>query len=881
MKKLLILLILIIFSKTLWSQTPYFQKYSLLKKNEAVQVYRMFQDHAGFMWYGTNRGLFKFDGLRFLHYTIADSLPDDNVTALAEDSLGRLWMGHRNGKISFFANNSIVQFKSEEGNSNSEISDLLFDKKGHLWFSTRGDGLYYYVKNRLYRLDEEDNLPDLFVYDLMEDNNGSVWAGTDGGVVRCTLKDTSAQIEVFNSDNGLPDNIIKKLALDDKNSIWMATEDNGILEFNPLTKKWISKIKYESHYGTITDFIITKEEVWASTSQLGLLVFDRKNEQTKIYTPRTTPALTSIMSILNDTEGNIWIGTKTGVTRCNGDHIEFIIDLNGSQNSNVLAMTFDQTNALWFSTSDGLFKRTVAEGNATIKNQLVGTKFQQYTIISLYTDPYGYVWAGLFGEGLLRINPQTNKITYLTKELRNGNVLNITGRGNIVWLATLGGGVKITIQGEKLDVKNYTHEDGLISDYIYQVFIDSKDRVWFATDGKGVDMLDTQGFHHFEKDFATKVVYGFVEDSKSAIWANVQGEGLYKFDATNFVPVSETKLRDNSISAFTSTAAGNIIVMNELGIDFINVELNKVTPLTNEVNMTTRKGNLNSIARDRYGRIYFGTDAGVVSCSGEIKNASPKPFIDKLKILNHESLPVNNLTLAYDQNNVTISYHGFWYQNPEELNYKYTLINYDQEWISTGDRSVTYSSLPPGDYTFHVMVSASDDFDNALETTYHFVIKPPFWRTNSFYAGTLMLIVFVGYSYLKFRERKLIRDKRILEEKVVERTREIQMKTEEINAQAEEIRGINENLEMLVQERTRELEKKNKALEESAFIIAHELRAPVASILGLINLISKTELDNKEKEIVNHMSDSAEKLNSIVRTITKAIERGDSFTKSD
>src|SRR6185503_9074678 len=115
---------------------------------------------------------------------------------------------------------------------------------------------------------------------------------------------------------------------------------------------------------------------------------------------------------------------------------------------------------------------------------------------------------------------------------------------------------------------------------------------------------------------------------------------------------------------------------------------------------------------------------------------------------------------------------------------------------------------------------------------YHFIITPPFWRTNSFYVGTLMLIVFLGYSYLKFRERKLIRDKRILEEKVVERTREIQMKTEEINAQAEEIRGINENLEMLVQERTRELEKKNKALEESAFIIAHELRAPVASILG-------------------------------------------------
>ncbi len=87
--------------------------------------------------------------------------------------------------------------------------------------------------------------------------------------------------------------------------------------------------------------------------------------------------------------------------------------------------------------------------------------------------------------------------------------------------------------------------------------------------------------------------------------------------------------------------------------------------------------------------------------------------------------------------------------------------------------------------------------------------------------------------------------------------------------------GINDNLEELVKARTAELEKKNKAMEESAFIIAHELRAPVASVLGLINLISKCELNDDAKTIVDHMEDSAEKLEVVVRNITKAIERGD------
>ena len=121
-----------------------------------------------------------------------------------------------------------------------------------------------------------------------------------------------------------------------------------------------------------------------------------------------------------------------------------------------------------------------------------------------------------------------------------------------------------------------------------------------------------------------------------------------------------------------------------------------------------------------------------------------------------------------------------------------------------------------------------------------------------------------------------------LEEKVRKRTLELQKQSDEIQtqnekiqSQTEEIQEINDNLELLVKERTAALEKKNKAAEESAFIIAHELRAPVASILGLINLVSKCELNGEAKTIVNHLEGSADRLNTVVRDITRAIERGD------
>jgi len=253
-----------------------------------------------------------------------------------------------------------------------------------------------------------------------------------------------------------------------------------------------------------------------------------------------------------------------------------------------------------------------------------------------------------------------------------------------------------------------------------------------------------------------------------------------------------------------------------------------------------------------------------------------------MKVLDQNMPLSSGMKLRYDQNGVILSYLGFWYQHPGNLNYQYMLENYDRDWISTRERSATYSSLPPGAYTFKLKVSDTEDFSDASETSFSFSIRPPFWKTIWFYVLSGALAIVAGWSYIQYREKKLLEDKRVLEEKVKQRTLEIkeqadeiQAQNEEIQSQAEEIMGINDNLEELVRARTAELERKNKAAEESQFIIAHELRAPVASVLGLINLIAKCELNEEAKTIVTHMEDSAEKLNVVVRSITKAIERGD------
>jgi signal transduction histidine kinase len=304
--------------------------------------------------------------------------------------------------------------------------------------------------------------------------------------------------------------------------------------------------------------------------------------------------------------------------------------------------------------------------------------------------------------------------------------------------------------------------------------------------------------------------------------------------------------------------------------------------------MKNRTANLNAVTTGNDGDILVGTDNGVIRYNAildEVKHR-PIPAIESVRLPDKSiNATGEDLTFRHNQNHVTINYRGFWYEDPENVSYEYILENYDLRWIVSTDRTVVYSNLPPGEYTFKVRASDDGTFTDARIASFRFTILPPFWQTWWFYCIVILSVAGIVYTYVRQRERSLIRDKEILEAKVHERTLEIQKNNEEIQAQneeiqsqAEEILGINENLEELVKQRTQELERKNKALEEYAFINAHELRAPLASILGLIDLISKTELNDECKTIVSHMEGSAERLDAIVRSITKAIERGEEPT---
>jgi hypothetical protein len=578
-------------------------------------------------------------------------------------------------------------------------------------------------------------------------------------------------------------------------------------------------------------------------------------------------------TLFEDQEGNVWLGLKNGIARSPGKKVRFIKGPN-EKKWDALAVTVDKNKEIWFATTEGLFKRDL-KGN--IQNQLINSRFAKSNVVSLFADSLGYVWAGLYDEGLLKINISSHEVIQLKEGLGNGSILHIYGNKNHLWLATLGGASELIFTKDKTEIKNYSSENGLSTDYIYQVFVDSQQRTWFATDRAGIDMLDQNGFHHFKGDISAKVIYGFAEDTHHQIWANVQGTGLYVFDGTNFnLFARQNILRESNISSVVTNSKGNLVITHNQGIDIYNPATGQISYYGEEAGIKDQTPNLNAIAKDRDGRILIGTTNGLVVLSEEDHPyKGPLPVIEGLEIFNQAQTHSNPIQLKYDQNSMTIRFSGLWYQNAQNLNFQFKLENHDKAWIQTHDHTVSFSQLPPGKYIFRLKVSEGTDFEKANEAKLEFSISPPFWRTNAFYVFVVLLIGFSGYSFMKYRERKLKKEKLELERLVYERTMEIERNTEEIRAQAEEIQGINENLEALVKDRTKELERKNKALEEYAFINAHQLRAPVASILGLLNLMKGIPLQGEEKDCMDHLQSSAKKLDEVVSSITEAIERGD------
>lgn len=735
------------------------------------------QDANGNMWFGTlGDGLWKYDGKQFTQLVTKELSKDEKIYSLVNDKQNNLWIGTDSG-VSVYDGKIIKHFTAKDGLPEKPVQGLFCDKEGRVWMGVWQDGLYYYQDGKFHSVDDEEGLLKSSVMCIYEDTKGTLWFGTFNSVVRAEWKGSELQMQRMEHP-ALQGLLTYSILDDEKGNIWFATNGNGLVKYNVSSKKF-----------------------------------------TPVTVKNGLPCNT-VLSLVLDKEQNIWVSCwGFGIARYSGERFIHYTAKDGFPGNTVNAIAKGDNGDILLSTTPGI---TVLHKDGTV--QPYKKEDQDKLCYWMLRERSGALWLS-FDNELIRIeNGKQNKFTakdgiaampahYLTED-KQGNI----------WFGSWAGG--LTCYNGK-EFINYGAKDGLNSNYIYSMFADSKGDLWVCTWDEGVCRYDGNKFTYFKKEqgLPDNNVVSAAEDSKGNIWFATYGGGITRYDGKSFTSISSSDgLSDDACNAIILDDKEQLWVSTNKGLDRIDVPAFNasgkimIRHYGREEGFTALESARNAVYMDDAHHLWFGTKRGLTRFdAGEdrINKLEPRTHISSIQLFFNDvnwnsfsdsvspatGLP-SGLELPYDQNHLTFRFIGISTTVPEKVQYRYMLEGLDKDWSPlTSKTDATYSGIPPGEYIFRVKAANNEGVWNSEPVSFPFTVLPPFWRTTWFF--TLCgLMVFGGfYTYVKVRTRQLVRTRRVLAQKVRERTEEVVEQKNYLEVAYREIEAKN----VLVEQKNRDI----------------------------------------------------------------------------
>lgn len=830
-----VLLIILIATFSLWkagvnssirAQTLNLSQFGIEEGLPQSSVYTMLQDKQGNIWVGTMNGVSKYNGLNFENFNKKNGLSENRVTASCLDAKGNIWFGHWSGGITKYdaIAKTFTDVVPGSYKLSKRITSIVSDDAGTLWFGTDGQGLLKYEKGNFEVFTLKNGLLSDAVTDLMVYKDGVVWIGTPNGIM--TYKNKLTPL-----DKDFPSQSITSLFMDTRNNIWVGTSDYGLMRINASDKQLTV---YNTTHGLASNNITTiyqsdNGSIFIGTYDGGVSKYlpqlEANNYKGYIFqTISTQHGLSNnrVLSIIQDREKNIWIGTFFNLNQYFDEQFEIYGDNEGLPNSLVWSVIEGGNKDYWIGTEGGLFQfipdayeasakmiESAPDANSKSRGAYrfirhTGKDGQILNTSALYRDMKGNIWFTDFGQGVSRLNPSTGDIKQYTTEngLPVNEVYAINGdKDSNVWIGTNKGGLlKFNINTEKF--VQYTTEEGIGSNQIYTIYRDSKDRMWFGALSGDLTMYDPNNlpkkgglFRVFsEKNgYASKFTICITEDGQGNLWFGTYDLGVYKYDPLALLESGgqlfknySTKdgLSSNTPFLLVSDSKSNLWIGSGLGIDKFDLRNETVKHYEKEDGFLGVEINPNASCKDSDGNLWFGSIIGLVKYNSRLERnnlVEPVTSIRKPRLFFQEAEIPNDHVFSWTQNHFTFDFVGTSLTNPKRVKYRYMLQGLDTDWSPVvKENSVTYPNLAPGEYTFKVRSCNNDGVWNSLPSTFQFVIKPPFWQTTWFYVILSIVVFSFILFFIKLRERVLRKENLILERKVAERTEVISKQNIEI-----------------------------------------------------------------------------------------------------
>jgi ligand-binding sensor domain-containing protein len=762
-----------------FAQPPGYRYFKLEKDNKPVKINCLYRDHNGYLLVGADNGLYKFDGEKYIPVYFSNKEYTDTATAIFEDSRSKIWVGFKSGRIASINDKKLVYFNPEEGTPAKKITAFAEDKEKNLWFSTAGEGVYFMQNGHLYLINEEDGLSDLNVNCLVASGNGEMLAGTDQGINICTVNKNKKNITVIGTRQGLPDNIITSIVPMSKNLYWVGLQEKGFCLFELAhrtitvpepVKNWV--------YGQVNELLRLPGTLWIATEGKG--VFSYQYETGRIDSIPVQATGPVINRMIHDLQGNAWLSSaEFGLVRTAGESIRFRPIPGNPVFEHVHTLLSERNGNIW--TNDQLNRLIMIQprdGNGSGRLlQLQGVN-EKTDITALYQDQNGHIWVGTMGRGLYIVDPQTFRYRAFTENnlFINGGILSVSGKGDQVFVSSLQGSMAVTTESRNKDIMqpyrfvNYNSKS-TGTNYIYSIFQDSRNRIWFATDGNGLTLLQDNQFSYFHEKNKIRDdhVYSVTEDQAGNIWFSTASAGIYKYDGKTFINYGlKEGLSDLNISVLKTDRAGHIIIVHKKGLDILNPSTGSISYLDNSQGIgTVNAEDLGAVTQDSSGNIMVNTSNGILTYSFPPDAVQqPNAIIESVQLFLNDINDNRKAVYKHDENNFTFNYAGLYYTDPERVYYEYKLEGLDSNWILTKDRSKNFPKLEPGSYTFRIRASLNRNFRLAHEASYTFVIKKAIYKEGWFLALCGIFIALLLYWYIKNRERSLKKMERLRQEKI-------------------------------------------------------------------------------------------------------------------
>ncbi|MCE3259991.1 MAG: hypothetical protein K0S12_1632, partial [Bacteroidetes bacterium] len=787
------------------AQTYPFINYGVQEGLAQSNVSGIVQDKDGYLWIATESGVSKFDGKDFVNYTTENGLADNNVSCIFQDRSGIIWLGHENGMITKFNGKEFLAVQSDQLPKEEKIYSISQDKKGSLWLSTATSGAICILspdknlsdKTNYKRYAAKEGLSQ-YVFSSVQDKQGTLWFLTDVGI-RC-FNEQKGSFTIFN-EQGMPPGQATALSLAKDGNILIGTSASAVSKYDVIKKTFEPVIVPSAAMRFMqgppsfvyTIFEDTKGNVWASILNYGVCRHNKENGQLTFFNAANGLQVNKVKSISEDREGNILFGTLgEGIEIFKGEKFVSFSKKDGLVNNQVFAITQDKENNYWVGTNEGISIYNPAE--RSFKNISSIGPLQSNSVRALATDRQGNVWIGTWGGKVARYNVANTRfdiILTLNESIKPFVSCLLVDKNNKLWVGTGDGLASLDL--ENGSVQTYREINGLSDNDISCLFEDSKGTIWVGTRQKGITLINGSSFKIINKEdgLSYNSITSVAEDSKGKIWIGTEGGGVFVYNNSVF---TNYKIRDGLPSDFITLITldnnKNIWLGTNKGLCKYDEGKQQFRTYLKSDGFTAVETKSKAVFNDREGAIWFGTVDGVFKYDARLdpdNSFEPMTKITSVRVNGREVSAESALDLSYKENSVDFDFIGISLSNPEGVVYKVMLEGYDESWRITKDNSVSFSNLPSGEYVFRLTACNGSGLCNKDPLEVSFKITPPFWKTLWFY----ILVVTVGLAlfviYVKIRERSLIREKKILEEKVKERTAEVVQKNIELDEKNKDI----------------------------------------------------------------------------------------------